>query len=266
MQTGIGAARARYVVGELGPERYLPEDGGPPRTVGRQGPELFAPPQDGVIIPNQGGGPREQAYAGGGVTIPNHLVDLGLRLKLTLEQVLALMREGVQGRAEGGAVEGAEGVEAVNPEDQEKRKAALELVRSILGGATSMAGGGKPGRTGDPLYDGGSGQGGDGLVRDSHGNTTTRDILSQAYQTNPDSIPEPMRSEYQGGSPQVGGMMEEGGYQRPPARTGLGAAMGGQGQQGQTAQGQTWGFQQAQGQGRTARPFQIPQGLMRQGG
>ena len=41
----------QYLVGEVGPEMYMPQRGAP-MLIGRDGPEVFNPPQDGYIVPN----------------------------------------------------------------------------------------------------------------------------------------------------------------------------------------------------------------------
>jgi hypothetical protein len=46
--------------------------------------------------------------------------------------------------------------------------------------------------TGDPLYDGTE------TIHDSRGNTSTKSMLSQAFQTNPDAIGETMYNDYYG--------------------------------------------------------------------
>ena len=48
---GPTAARNMYLVGEKGPELYVPHSG-QQRVVGQGGPELFVPESDGQIIPN----------------------------------------------------------------------------------------------------------------------------------------------------------------------------------------------------------------------
>ena len=45
------AKRPEYLVGEVGPEMYVP-DTGAPFMVGQRGPEMFAPPVEGDIVPN----------------------------------------------------------------------------------------------------------------------------------------------------------------------------------------------------------------------
>ena len=49
---GPTQARNTYVVGEKGPELYVPHGGGQQRMIGVNGPEFFAPEKDGQIIPN----------------------------------------------------------------------------------------------------------------------------------------------------------------------------------------------------------------------
>ncbi len=73
---GIGTAPMQanaYLVGEKGRELYIPDQGAP-RLVGRDGPEIMVPPSDGVVI-------------------PNYLLQIALRLGLTMEQTLGLLRE-----------------------------------------------------------------------------------------------------------------------------------------------------------------------------
>ena len=47
----MGKQRPEYLVGEAGPEMYVPQRGNP-FMVGMGGPEMFAPPTDGNIVPN----------------------------------------------------------------------------------------------------------------------------------------------------------------------------------------------------------------------
>ena len=44
-------SKPQYLIGEAGPEMYVP-DQGQPFMVGMEGPSIFAPPQDGYIVPN----------------------------------------------------------------------------------------------------------------------------------------------------------------------------------------------------------------------
>jgi hypothetical protein len=72
---GATDARNMYLVGERGPELYVPQ-AGQQRVIGQGGPELFVPESDGHIIPNhklnfaggmhEGGGVTTKAVAGGG--------------------------------------------------------------------------------------------------------------------------------------------------------------------------------------------------------
>jgi hypothetical protein len=74
---GTAGARNTYIVGEKGPELFVPHGGGSgQRMIGVNGPEFFAPEQDGQVIPNhklnfagfmhEGGGVTTKAVAGGG--------------------------------------------------------------------------------------------------------------------------------------------------------------------------------------------------------
>ena len=77
---GPTEARNMYLVGEKGPELYVPGQG-QQRVVGQGGPELFVPESDGHIIPNDklnfaggmhaGGVVSTKAVAGGGHTHPD---------------------------------------------------------------------------------------------------------------------------------------------------------------------------------------------------
>ena len=77
---GPTEARNMYLVGEKGPELYVPRSG-QQRVVGQGGPELFVPESDGQIIPNHklnfaggmhaGGVVSTKAVAGGGHTHPD---------------------------------------------------------------------------------------------------------------------------------------------------------------------------------------------------
>ena len=78
-----------YMVGEAGPEMYVPEQG-QPQMVGAAGPEVLSFPQDGQIIPNH---------------------DLNMRPTIHMSK-MADGIYGVPGRAEGGPVE------ASGPPDQ----------------------------------------------------------------------------------------------------------------------------------------------------
>jgi hypothetical protein len=50
---GTAGARNTYIVGEKGPELFVPHGGGSgQRMIGVNGPEFFAPEQDGQVIPN----------------------------------------------------------------------------------------------------------------------------------------------------------------------------------------------------------------------
>jgi hypothetical protein len=49
---GPTEARNTYIVGEKGPELFVPHGGGAQRMIGVNGPEFFAPEQDGQVIPN----------------------------------------------------------------------------------------------------------------------------------------------------------------------------------------------------------------------
>jgi hypothetical protein len=81
---GPAEARNTYIVGEKGPELFVPHGGGPQRMIGVNGPEFFAPEKDGQVIPNNKlnfagfmheGGYVTTASAGGGHSHPN--VDKG---------------------------------------------------------------------------------------------------------------------------------------------------------------------------------------------
>jgi hypothetical protein len=81
---GPAEARNTYIVGEKGPELFVPHGGGPQRMIGVNGPEFFAPEKDGQVIPNDKlnfagfmheGGYVTTASAGGGHSHPN--VDKG---------------------------------------------------------------------------------------------------------------------------------------------------------------------------------------------
>ena len=74
-----------YMVGEAGPEMYVPEQG-QPQMVGAAGPEVRSFPQDGQIIPNH---------------------DLNMRPTIQMSK-MADGIYGVPGRAEGGPVEGSD--------------------------------------------------------------------------------------------------------------------------------------------------------------
>ena len=49
---GPTEARNTYIVGEKGPELFVPHGGGQQRMIGVNGPEFFAPETDGQVIPN----------------------------------------------------------------------------------------------------------------------------------------------------------------------------------------------------------------------
>lgn len=49
---GLAESRNTYIVGEKGPELFVPHGGGPHRMIGVNGPEFFAPEKDGQVIPN----------------------------------------------------------------------------------------------------------------------------------------------------------------------------------------------------------------------
>jgi hypothetical protein len=49
---GPAGARNTYIVGEKGPELFVPHGGSGQKMIGVNGPEFFAPDQDGTVIPN----------------------------------------------------------------------------------------------------------------------------------------------------------------------------------------------------------------------
>ncbi|MEA4857912.1 MAG: hypothetical protein AAGU21_01075 [Solidesulfovibrio sp.] len=247
--------------------------------VGRAGPEIMVPPRDGVVI-------------------PFHLLQIALKLGLTLEQTLGLLQEfqgagqaspeagsappgqGVppgpppaapagglrlEPRAEGGEVEGTD--------DPELRQRIEEIVLSTLSGGQGQGGAGRGGPdreralqaakwASDPLYYGGAGTGDDALVRDKGGNTSTVGLLKQAATTNPEDIPASMRNEPRSTGLNQAIMATEGGDQAPQESQGETApSTGGAGLRSEalpTTGGTAWGFPD---QNAEARPFSIPAAL-----
>jgi hypothetical protein len=65
---GPTEARNTYIVGEKGPELFVPHGGGAQRMIGVNGPEFFAPEQDGQVIPNHKLNFAGFMHAGGKVT------------------------------------------------------------------------------------------------------------------------------------------------------------------------------------------------------
>lgn len=65
---GPAGARNTYIVGEKGPELFVPHGGGAQRMIGVNGPEFFAPETDGQVIPNNKLNFAGFMHAGGLVT------------------------------------------------------------------------------------------------------------------------------------------------------------------------------------------------------